>query len=34
VHALAGDEETGPVAMALDAHDRSSLHLESLDCDG
>ena len=34
VDAMAGDEETGPVAVALDADDRSSLHVESLGCNG
>jgi hypothetical protein len=34
VDAMAGDEETGPVAVALDADDRSSLHVESLSCKG
>ena len=34
VDAMAGDEETRPVTVALDADDRRSLHVESLGCNG
>ena len=34
VDAMAGDEETRPVWVALDADDRSSSHVGSLGCNG